>query len=342
MKSRFGRQYWPKTKLFIIIVFSVSFFLFISRLFLSLEKFSQQTGFNTRLLNSILFNRNNYLKQSDSVTNILLLGISGGSFSGNDLTDTMMIVSINNRKISQLSLPRDIWSDELKDKINSAYHYGEEKKIGGGLILSKITAEDILGIPVHYVAIIDFSTFKQIIDAIGGLEINVSAGFVDNLYPIEGKENDTCNGDKTLSCRYESIKFDKGNQLMNGDKALKYVRSRHAVGTQGSDFDRGRRQQEVITALKNRLYNFRQIFNFTENISLFKLLSHSIKSDMTPGEMVAIGYLTVHADKQNNVSIEKYLEVGNPDDYDGRYVLITKDTPSVFQGTVRQLLDIKQ
>ena len=152
-----------------------------------------------------------------------------------------------------ISVPRDIWSDSLKDKVNSAYHYGEEKKKGGGLTLSKAIVSDVVGLPIQYALVLDFSGFEKVINLVDGVEVNVPKSFTDPDYPIPGKENDECNNDPEYRCRYEALHFDAGVQVMDGARALKYVRSRHAEGDEGSDFARGKRQQEVILALKTKL-----------------------------------------------------------------------------------------
>ena len=74
----------------------------------------------------------------------------------------MFTLSLNTatKTVALISIPRDIWSETLKDKVNTAYHYGEEKKKGGGLLLSKVSVEDVIGIPVQYAVVIDFSGFK--------------------------------------------------------------------------------------------------------------------------------------------------------------------------------------
>ena len=99
----------------------------------------------------LLFDSGAPLQATGGRTNILLLGIAVGSHPGSDLTDTMMILSFapENRTLAFISLPRDIWSETLQDKINSAYHYGEEKKKGGGLVLAKTIVEDVSGLPIH-------------------------------------------------------------------------------------------------------------------------------------------------------------------------------------------------
>ena len=106
----------------------------------------------------LVFNGGAPLASSSDRTNILLLGIGGGNHEGSDLTDTMMVLSLDNKKKTSafISVPRDIWSETLKDRVNSAYHYGEEKKKGGGLLLAKVTVEDIVGMPIHYAVVVDF------------------------------------------------------------------------------------------------------------------------------------------------------------------------------------------
>ena len=81
-----------------------------------------------------------------------------------------------------------------------------------------------MGQPVHYALLIDFSSFKKAIDVLGGVDVNVERSFDDFHFPIEGKENDSCNGDPTFSCRYEHVSFKKGWQKMDGDTALKFAK----------------------------------------------------------------------------------------------------------------------
>ena len=195
------------------------------------------------------------VKSDNGRVNILLLGVGGGIHEGPDLTDTIIVISfhLTKKRLALISIPRDVWSDSLKDRVNSAYHYGEAKKEGGGLTLSKIIIEDIAGVPIHYAMVIDFSQFETLIDYIGGIDVVVPAAFTDTQYPIAGKENDECGGDLTYRCRYQTLTFEKGLQHMDGSRALMYVRTRHAEGGDGNDFARGRRQQDVIIAVKTKI-----------------------------------------------------------------------------------------
>ena len=106
---------------------------------------------------------------------------------------------------------------------------------------------DIFQIPVDYYLALDFAGFEKIIDDLGGIKVKVENSFDDYKYPILGNE------DAAWDQRWEYLHFDKGEQIMNGGLALKYVRSRHALGIEGSDFARSRRQQKVLEGVKEKI-----------------------------------------------------------------------------------------
>ena len=185
------------------------------------------------------------LASTDGRTNILLLGAGGAGHEGVDLTDTIIFISteLGSSDTLMLSLPRDIWIPSMRAKINTAYHYGNERRSGGGLVLAKAAVSEILDQPIHYVLLIDFEGFKKAIDLLGGVEIEVDRAFDDYQYPIPGMEEA-----ESEEARYEHLHFEAGKQLMNGERALKYVRSRYAEGEEGTDFARSRRQQRLLLA----------------------------------------------------------------------------------------------
>jgi polyisoprenyl-teichoic acid--peptidoglycan teichoic acid transferase len=286
---------------------------------------SRETGISPSLGMQLVAGDGVELKSSAGRTNILLLGVGGGTHEGADLTDTMMVVSLSTtgQSASFVSIPRDIWSETLKDRVNSAYHYGELKKEGGGLLLAKVVAEDVIGMPIQYSMLVDFSGFTEIIDLVGGIDVNITKGFVDHDYPIAGKEKDTCPGDPTNRCVYETIQFDVGVERMNGERALKYVRSRHAEGEEGTDFARSRRQQDVIIALKDKLMQPTQWFTPTKGRELLDVVEKATESDMNLGEIASIGKRMLKIDDANihKVSIDELL-YSPPTSLYGRYVLI--------------------
>jgi LCP family protein required for cell wall assembly len=269
------------------------------------------------------------VKSDDGRVNILLLGIGGGTHEGPDLTDTIIVLSfhLTKKTLALISIPRDIWSDSLKDRVNSAYHYGEAKKEGGGLTLSSIIMEDIVGIPIHYTAVIDFSQFETLIDYIGGIDIVVPTAFTDTEYPIAGKENDECGGDPTYACRYQTLIFEKGLQHMDGKRALMYVRTRHAEGGDGNDFARGRRQQDVIVAVKTKILSLSPWYHPDMTVALFQFFNKATKTDLTVGQLLALGKLGmgIKPEEIQKISIEPYLEEAPVDKY-GRYALEPKES----------------
>ncbi len=230
------------------------------------------------------------LKQNSNRTNILLAGIGGSSHEGGDLTDTMMVASIDftAKDLVLISIPRDIWVASFKDKINAAYRIGEAKQKTAGFILAKAAVEEVVGLPIHYGVIIDFSGFVSLVDNVGGIDVPIEETFIDDMYPIAGAENDLCNGDIEYKCRYESIIFTKGTEHMDGARALKYVRSRHAVGDAGTDFSRGKRQETVMVALKNKILSRQSIFDVKKLVNIMKLANKSLLTDMLWGEELVL------------------------------------------------------
>ena len=131
-------------------------------------------------------------KNTEDRVNVLFLGIAGGVHQGANLTDTIMVASYNlkTNQVYLFSIPRDLWLPELQSKANAAYQLGFSK--GSGLDLAKTVMGNVLGIPIHYGLRIDFRGFVQVIDAIGGIEVDVTRSFDDYRYPIQGAENDLC------------------------------------------------------------------------------------------------------------------------------------------------------
>lgn len=279
------------------------------------------------------------IKSTNGRTNILLLGIGDPNHDGPNLSDTIIVVSINMKTydIAMISIPRDIWIPSLKEKINAAYAIGEAKQKEGGFILADASVTELLNIPIHYSARINFSGFKKAIDLVGGLDINVENTIDDYKYPIDGKENDLCDNDPEYKCRYEHLHIDKGIQHMDGELALKYVRSRHAEGREGSDFARSKRQQTTLIALKNKLMSVNTILDPKKVNNLIEIFGNSVSTNINTAESPKFIKL---ATKINGTKIRSFpLDAGdeaasrsgvliNPpvtDDYGGAWVLVPKD-----------------
>ena len=263
-----------------------------------------------RFITSLIFNKEIELKKEEDkgIVNILLLGIAGGTHDGATLTDTIMLAHINpsTNKVVLVSIPRDLWLPLLDSKINAAYEFGEKKKKGGGLILAKATVSEILNQPVNYAFRIDFSGFVQIVDQLGGLDIDIERAFDDYNYPIPEKEKDLCGKTEeelkafeattaasptlvpllkdVFPCRVEHLHFDKGLTHMDGEMTLKYVRSRQAEDVEGTDFARSRRQQKVLVALRDKVLSIGVLLNPFKLIQLSQTLGKSIDTDIQSPE----------------------------------------------------------
>lgn len=276
------------------------------------------------------------LKSTNGRTNVVLLGMGGSTHEGPDLTDSILVASLDlqgkEKDIALIPIPRDTWSPTLQDKINSAYHYGELKKKGGGLILAKSIAEEITGLPIHYGVTLDFAGFTQIIDLLGGVDVYVERSFTDEQFPIPGKENDECDGDKEFKCRYKTVSFQKGWIHMNGTQALEFVRSRHSIGSEGNDYSRSERQQKIIVAVKDKVLKDKVFLNPSKMQEIKKQVDSSIETDLIFTDLLYLAKVARGVDNQNLKQFP-LIEGGaegttagfliNPpiEDYDGRWVL---------------------
>lgn len=283
-----------------------------------------------RLAANFLFASEKNIPSFEGRVNILILGKGGAGHAGADLTDTIIFSSLSLAKpsLTMISLPRDIWVPAIRAKLNSAYYWGKQQgEEDKGFVLLKTSVEEITGQPVHYAFIVDFSGFTKIIDVLGGIKVNVENGFVDEKYPIAGKENDTCGGDKTYKCRYETVSFEKGIQLMDGDTALKFVRSRYSQGTEGTDLARDARQQAVIVAIKEKVLSAGTLLNPKKLWQIWKVLGQSIETDLTEsvGTILARKLFLARNAIKSYVLSEDFLT--NPPisvKYDNQYVFIPK------------------
>lgn len=257
-------------------------------------------------------------------TNILVLGVSGENYTGSDLTDSIIFFSVENKTGESLllSLPRDIWVAPLRTKLNSIYHYK-------GIEETREVVGDILGQDIDYNLIIDFDIFVEMVDLLDGIEVDVENTFDDYRYPIDGKENDLCDGDPEYDCRYEHIHFDQGLQLMDGQTSLRYVRSRNAEGDEGTDFARSQRQQRLLLSLKKKILTPKFIFNFQRIEQLVTLLNENIKTDITQkdyGDLIKIGLKIKKSKMRTEVLNDGYLINPPPskEKYDNQWVLVPK------------------
>lgn len=295
IKRRFYKYLWLTKPLAYISLTLIAIFLLITltpKLTPFFKKLIKGPTVLISAINPSIQNLDSYKNR----TNILLLGTGGGNHPGADLTDSIMLISINllTSDTVLVSMPRDIWVESLSAKLNSAYHFGEEKQSGGGLTLTKSAVSEITSQPIHYGVILDFNGFKKAIDIVDGIDLYVPRGFIDKKYPIPGKEDAMPEED-----RYEVLEFFSGDQHMDGLTALKYVRSRHAEGEEGTDYSRAERQQRVILAFKEKILSPKVMFNFKKIKALKQVVFDSVKTDLPPNTYPDLLKLAMRLDKTN-------------------------------------------
>ena len=195
---------------------------------------------------------------------ILLLGSDKREGDGAWRTDTIIVVSIDAERniVRLLSIPRDLWVNipgHGYDRINTADLWGEVQQPGSGPEVVKQVVYDNLGIPIHYYVRVDFKGFMEIVDAVGGVEVNVE-------------------------CPLSDIGMEPGVRWMDGEDALLYARSRITT----SDFDRSRRQRQLLMALWQQRLNRSLIPKIP---ALWDAMSGKIQTDLPLDRVVALAYM---------------------------------------------------
>jgi LCP family protein required for cell wall assembly len=220
--------------------------------------------------------------ESDSYehTNFLVMGNGGKEHEGSDLIDTMIVASVDpdSKQVTMISIPRDLYVEDLtvgSSKINEVYYnaknyYGSSVE---GIEHLKSKVEIITGVPIHYWIKVNFDGFKDLIDALGGVDINVEESIYDPYYPKDG------------TYLYEAFSISAGQHHMDGETALKYARSRKTT----SDFDRANRQQQIIYAIKEKALQTNIILDGSKINNVMEALSQNIETNISAKEILTLG-----------------------------------------------------
>jgi len=234
------------------------------------------------------------LNNGQETVNFLLIGSdkrSGTSFR----TDTMIVAILrpNEGQVSLISIPRDLWVSIPgweNQRINTAYQHGISVGYpGGGPGLLKDTIQYNLGIRIDHIAMVDFDGFRKIVDTLGGVDVPVSCPYTD-WHLINPSL------DPELESNWELYTVNPGVIHMDGDLALWYARSRQ----KSSDFDRGRRQQEVLRSIFTQALQTGTLSRIPE---LYNNLKDTVETDLGLGDILQ---LSLYAPKMTNADIRSY------------------------------------
>lgn len=225
--------------------------------------------------------------------NILCLGVDynhdskGIQYSKGARSDTMIVLSLDGatHRVTGLSIPRDlrvpISADHGHDKINSAFAVG-------GARASRRVVQQLLGVPIHYCLVVRVEAAKELVDALGGLNVNV--------------EKDMDYDDSWGNLH---IHLKKGKQLLNGMQVVGYCRFRHDAE---SDFGRMRRQQQVIRVVSQRLTQSISPQTLEKLVQIFKT---NVTSDLPYSKMLTLARLFRGLDR-TQVKIQSFRVVDDP------------------------------
>jgi LCP family protein required for cell wall assembly len=254
---------------------------------------------------------------------VLILGIRGEEGqdvedAGGLLTDTILVASFDkeNKKTAMISIPRDLYINilvtakngkqvEVKGKINEMYEKGLAN--GGGIDLAEKVISKITGVYIDKTVVFDFGAFREIVDTLGGIDIFLTKPFRE-----------------ATQWGYE-FSLPAGNNHLNGEQALYYVRSRFST----SDFDRARRQQEVIVAIKNKALSLGFLTNPLKINSLLSDLKGNIRTDFQIwdiNDILALAGSFNPKQPVKNFVISTDNLVYETHTTNGEYVLLPKET----------------
>lgn len=251
--------------------------------------------------------------------NILFLGVAGRNEEGGNLSDSLMLASINPKtpSVSLLSFPRDLYtSSEVGErKVNeiyaaARYQHGDKR----GLEIVEEAISKFAGIEVHYSAVINFEIFEEAVDALGGIKIFVPEDIVDPNYPDE-------------NYGFQTFVIRKGNQLMDGETALKYARSRKTT----SDYSRAKRQQDVLMAMRAQAAELNLFTDVSKIKSMYEIYKDNVNTDIGLTEALALAKIGTAIDYDHLVTgvlnddpLQKggFLYAPAREFYNGQFVLL--------------------
>lgn len=325
-KKRTGKVILTFFGLFFVFALSFLFYLYAS----GSKIFDRGAGFSP-FIKMIKGEQSNILKEER--VNILVMGRGGENHPGGLLTDSIMLVSIKPKenKVALMNIPRDLYvpiKGHGQAKINEAFADGyndymskncgkktkdscKREALAAGANLSRQTVSDVFGVPVHYYVSADFTGFEKLVDLFGGVDINVPQAIYDPRYPAPDMKG------------YQPFSIKAGQQHMDGKTALKYARSREST----SDFDRSKRQQLVLVAIRDKAVKNGVFSNPKKLLDTINIIADFIRTDMSPNDLKDLAEIAQKIDANSIKNQILSTDVGGPlvsDSSSGTYYIKTR------------------
>jgi len=288
-KNIFISLFWSISVFIVIIIWLVLTYQ-ISKINFNLNNFIDFLPFNLNFDNEKI--NSNLKKSFDGKTNILIIGRWWEENDAPNLTDSIILASINYEKntVSMFSVPRDMyvkfptWWAWRINEVYFRWMLKTQKEVDWikalKEVLTRITWEEI-----HYFVNLDFEWFKKIIDIIGWIDVNVPQAIVDTTYPGP-------------NWWYQTFSIKAWPQTLDGDTALKYARSRHTT----SDFDRSIRQQLIIKAIREKVLSLWILTSPSKIKSIYAVIKENIISDLDILQMINLALFVRDIPKENIIS----------------------------------------
>lgn len=274
-KKIFYKKKWFKALLVIVFLLVATGGWAMYKTGTTLSKISTKDGFFSSLWKTIPGVASNQLQgQSEGQINVLLLGMRGNNMPGGGLlADSIMVAAIRpqENRIALISVPRDLYVQDpgssSQSKINAVNAIYEEKGEGKGMEMMKQVVSDLTGLPIHYVVRIDFKGFTELVNTVGGVDVYLDQPFAE---PTQFEGEDAAN-----------FSLPAGKNHLDGSKSLFFARARYA----SSDFERAKRQQQVLIALKDKMLSLGTLSDFGKMNNILNILGDDVRTDMDISEM---------------------------------------------------------
>jgi LCP family protein required for cell wall assembly len=261
--------------------------------------------------------------EGDGRVNILLLGRGGANHPGGNLTDTILVASIDpvQNEAALLSIPRDFYVNfrGTYTKINAVFEYGQQaskakddagkEKDGIAAIDEKLT--QVIGIPMHYYAIVDFDAFKDVVNAVNGIDITLDDPIWDPNFDWQYGKN--------------ALKLPAGQVHLSGVQAMLLARSRNAHGGYGTgnDFERNANQRKMLIAIKEKVFTLGTFSNPAKISSLIDAVGNHVRTNISLDELRRM------YDIGKNIDAGKVASIGFTDEPNNLITTGTRNNQSV-------------